>query len=203
MTDETLKKRCKWISKEEENSLYMRHHDKEWGVPIRDDKVLFEFLILEGAQAGLSWSTILKKRENYRKAFDNWNFEKIAKYTKKKESELLKNEGIVRNKLKIKSTINNAKVFIDIRKEFGSFDRYIWGFVNGKPIINRFKSIKEIPPTTKISDEISKDLRYRGMNFVGSTIIYAFMEAVGIVNDHETECFRYIEVNKNLLCQDA
>ena len=190
-----MKTRCQWISKEKEGSLYCNFHDKEWGIPVHDDKVLFEFLILEGAQAGLSWSTVLKKRENYRKAFDNWDFYKIAKYGEKKEKELLQNEGIIRNRLKIKSTINNAKVFIQIIKEFGSFDKYIWGFVNGKPIINMFKSMSEIPASTEVSDKISKDLKKRGMNFVGSTIIYAFMQAVGMVNDHEISCFRYGEIN--------
>jgi len=190
-----MKTRCQWISKEKEGSLYCNYHDKEWGIPVHDDKVLFEFLILEGAQAGLSWSTVLKKRENYRKAFDNWDFYKIAKYREKKEKELLQNEGIIRNRLKIKSTINNAKVFIQIIKEFGSFDKYIWGFVNGKPIINMFKSMSEIPASTEVSDKISKDLKKRGMNFAGSTIIYAFMQAVGMVNDHEISCFRYGEIN--------
>lgn len=190
-------KRCQWISKEEEGSLYCNYHDKEWGVPVHDDKVLFEFLILEGAQAGLSWSTVLKKRENYRKAFDGWDFNKIAKYTEKKEKELLQNEGIIRNRLKIKSTRNNAKVFMEIQKEFGSFNKYVWSFVNGKPVQNRFESLKEIPARTEISDEISKDLKKRGMSFVGSTIIYAFMQAVGMVNDHEIGCFRYGKLDKN------
>jgi len=190
-------KRCQWISKEEEGSLYCNYHDKEWGVPVHDDKVLFEFLILEGAQAGLSWSTVLKKRENYRKAFDSWDFNKIAEYTEKKEKELLQNEGIIRNRLKIKSTTNNAKVLMEIQKEFGSFNKYIWSFVNGKPVQNRFESLKEIPARTEISDEISKDLKKRGMSFVGSTIIYAFMQAVGMVNDHEIGCFRYGKLDKN------
>ncbi len=196
-----MKTRCQWISKEKEGSLYCNYHDKEWGIPVHDDKVLFEFLILEGAQAGLSWSTVLKKRENYRKAFDNWDFYKIAKYREKKEKELLQNEGIIRNRLKIKSTINNAKVFIRIISEFGSFDKYIWGFVNGKPIINMFKSMSEIPASTEVSDKISKDLKKRGMNFVGSTIIYAFMQAVGMVNDHEISCFRYGEINNYKGCK--
>lgn len=196
-----MKTRCQWISKEKEGYLYCNYHDKEWGIPVHDDKVLFEFLILEGAQAGLSWSTVLKKRENYRKAFDNWDFYKIAKYGEKKEKELLQNEGIIRNRLKIKSTINNAKVFIQIIKEFGSFDKYIWGFVNGKPIINMFKSMSEIPASTEVSDKISKDLKKRGMNFVGSTIIYAFMQAVGMVNDHEISCFRYGEINNYKGCK--
>jgi DNA-3-methyladenine glycosylase I len=189
-----MKTRCQWISKEKEGSLYCNYHDKEWGTPVHDDKVLFEFLILEGAQAGLSWSTVLKKRENYRKAFDDWDFNKIAKYGEKKEKELLQNEGIIRNRLKIKSTINNAKAFIQIIKEFGSFNKYVWGFVNGKPIINKIKAMREIPATTEISDKISKNLKKRGMNFVGSTIIYAFMQAVGMVNDHEISCFRYKEI---------
>ncbi len=189
-------KRCQWVSKEKEGSLYCNYHDKEWGVPTHDDRALFEFLILEGAQAGLSWSTVLKKRENYRKAFDGWDFNRIAKYTGEKEKELLQNKGIIRNRLKIRSTINNAKVFVEIQKEFGSFNKYVWSFVNGKPLQNRFESLKEIPARTEISDEISKDLKRRGMNFVGSTIIYAFMQAIGMVNDHKIGCFRYGEIRQ-------
>jgi len=191
-----MKTRCQWVSKEKEGSLYCNYHDKEWGVPVHNDKILFEFLILEGAQAGLSWSTVLKKRENYRKAFDKWDFNKIAKYTEKKEKELIQNEGIIRNKLKIKSAINNAKEFIKIKREFGSFSKYIWKFTEGKPIDNKIKSMKEIPSTTELSDKISKDLKKRGMNFVGSTIIYAFIQAIGIVNDHEIKCFRHKEIKK-------
>jgi len=171
------------------------YHDKEWGVPIHDDKKLFELLILEGAQAGLSWSTVLKKRENYRKAFDNFDYKKVAKYGEKKVAELLGNEGIIRNRLKIKAAITNAQVYIQIRKEFGSFDKYIWSFSNHKPIVNSFKSLRDIPAKTELSDKISKDLKKRGMSFVGSTIIYAYMQSIGMVNDHEISCFRYSQVN--------
>jgi DNA-3-methyladenine glycosylase I len=169
----------------------IKYHDKEWGVPLHNDRKLFEFLILEGFQAGLSWRTILHKRENFRKAFDNFDFNKLAKYNRKKINSLLKNEGIVRNKLKIESTITNAKAFIQVRKEFGTFDKYIWGFVNGKPIKNKFKSLKQLPAKTALSDKISEDLKKRGFKFVGSTIVYAHMQATGMVNDHITTCFRY------------
>ena len=182
-------KRCSWCPVDDE--LYCRYHDEEWGVPIHDDKKLFEMLVLEGMQAGLSWITILKKRDNYRKALDRFDYKKIAKYTDQKVNELLKNGGLIRNKLKVKSIIQNAKAFLEIQKEFGSFDKYIWGFVNGKTIKNKFKSVKEIPVKTELSEVISKDLKKRGMNFVGPTIIYSFMQAVGIVNDHEINCFRY------------
>lgn len=182
-------KRCDWVP--ENNKPYQDYHDKEWGIPSNNDKHLFEMLILEGAQAGLSWSTILMKRENYRKAFDNFDAKKIAKYNEKKFNQLMKNEGIVRNRLKIRSAINNAIIFLDIQKESGSFSKYIWKFVNNKPIKNKFKKLKDLPAKTEISDKISKDLKKRGMNFVGSTIIYAFMQAVGMVNDHQTNCFRY------------
>jgi DNA-3-methyladenine glycosylase I len=181
--------RCGWVPLD--NKLYVDYHDKDWGKAVHNDRLLFEMLILEGAQAGLAWSTILKKRKTYKKAFDNFDFKKIAKYNQKKIELLLQDPGIIRNKLKIASAIRNAKIFIEIIKEFGSFDKYIWGFVDGKPIVNKRKSWKQIPATTSISDEISKDLKGRGMNFVGSTIIYAFMQAVGMVNDHETSCFRY------------
>jgi DNA-3-methyladenine glycosylase I len=180
-------KRCSWVSGDD---LYKKYHDEEWGTPAHDDKKLFEFLILEGAQAGLSWITILKKRENYRKAFDDWNYEKIAKYGEDKIEELMGDKGIVRNRLKIKSAISNAKVFLKIQDEAGSFDKYIWGFVEGTPIKNNFKSFEEIPASTELSEEISKDLKRRGMNFIGPTIIYAFLQAVGIIDDHEIECFR-------------
>lgn len=185
-------KRCEWVPLG--NELYVKYHDKEWGVAVHSDRVLFEFLILEGAQAGLSWSTILKKRENYRKAFDRFDFEKVAKYGSRKVESLMKDAGIVRNRLKINSAVRNAKVFISIRKEFGSFDKYIWGFVGGEVVDNKIKRMKDIPATTDLSDEISKDLKKRGMNFVGSTIIYAFMQAVGIVNDHEVGCFRHRKI---------
>ena len=180
------KQRCEWCGK---IPIYVKYHDEEWGVPVHDDNKLFEMLILEGAQAGLSWLTVLKKRENYRKAFDNFNPEIIADYNQEKIDELLNNKGIIRNRLKITSAIKNAKVFLSIQKEFGSFDKYIWSFVNGKPIINKFKTLKEIPVRTEISDLLSKDLKKRGCNFVGSTICYAFMQAVGMVNDHTTNCF--------------
>ncbi|MCX6169351.1 MAG: DNA-3-methyladenine glycosylase I [Ignavibacteriales bacterium] len=183
-----MKQRCQWAGND---PLYKKYHDEEWGVPVHDDQKLFEMLILEGAQAGLSWITILRKRENYRKAFSKFDVKKIAKYDSKKVEQLLQNEGIVRNKLKIASTILNAKLFLELQKEFGSFDKYIWQFVNGKPIKNNWKSLKEIPPKTKESDAMSKDLKKRGFKFVGSTICYAFMQAVGMVNDHTVDCFRY------------
>ncbi|MDW7660653.1 MAG: DNA-3-methyladenine glycosylase I [Bacillota bacterium] len=179
--------RCAWVNPQ--NELYVKYHDEEWGVPVHDDMKHFEMLILEGAQAGLSWETILKKRENYRVAFDGFDPKTVASYDESKELELLKNEGIVRNKLKIKSAIRNAGVFIDIQHEFGSFDDYIWGFVNGEPIQNNFGSLKELPAKTELSDKISGDLKKRGMNFVGSTIIYAYMQAIGLVNDHTNNCF--------------
>lgn len=182
--------RCSWAK----NDLAIRYHDAEWGVPQHDDRKLFEFLILEGAQAGLSWDTILRKRENYRAAFDDFDFKKIAHYDEKKVGELLENEGIIRNRLKIASAISNAKSFLKIREEFGSFDSYIWQFVNGKPLKNAWKSISEVPAKTEISDAMSKDLKKRGFNFVGSTIMYAFMQACGLVNDHTVDCFRYEEV---------
>lgn len=184
-------KRCPWSLKDQ---LYIDYHDKEWGTPLHDDEELFEFLVLEGVQAGLSWYTVLKKRENYRKAFDNFDPEKVAKYSSKKIEKLLQNEGLVRNKLKINSAVNNAKAFIKVQKQFGSFDKYIWSFVNYKPIINKWKTIKQVPAKTKLSDEISKDLKNRGFSFVGSTICYAYMQTLGIVNDHLTDCFRYKEL---------
>ena len=187
-----LIKRCSWLNIE--NELYLRYHDKEWGVATHNDQKLFEMLILEGAQAGLSWETVLKKRENYRKAFDNFDPQKVAKYDKNKQEELLQNEGIIRNRLKVKSAIQNAKVFSTIQAEFGSFNKYIWGFTNHKPIQNRFKSLSELPVNTELSSKISKDLKKRGMNFVGPTIIYAFMQSIGMVNDHEISCFRYAQV---------
>ena len=169
----------------------MAYHDEEWGVPIHDDKTHFEFLVLEGAQAGLSWRTVLKKREGYRKAFANFNVEKVAAFDKKKEEELRNNSEIIRNKLKIKSTITNAQAFIKVQKEFGSFDKYIWSFVEGKPIVNYWKNMKDVPVTTQESDALSKDLKRRGFKFVGSTIIYAHMQAIGMVNDHTIDCFRH------------
>jgi DNA-3-methyladenine glycosylase I len=185
--------RCPWPS---DDKLMIKYHDKEWGVPLHNDKKLFEFLILEGFQAGLSWRTVLYKRENFRKAFDNFDFHKVAKYDKRKINALLKNEGIIRNKLKIEGAVKNAKAFLQIRKEFGTFDKYIWGFVNYKPIQNRFKSLKELPARTELSDLISKDMKKRGFTFVGSTIIYAHMQATGMVNDHLLSCFRHKDVNR-------
>ena len=182
--------RCSWAT----NDLNIPYHDTEWGAPVHDDRALFEFLILEGAQAGLSWDTILRKRENYRLAFDNFDAMKVAKYGDGKVAELLANEGIIRNRLKIASAIRNAQAFLKVQEEFGSFDKYIWGFVGGKPIDNRFTGFGQVPAKTDISDAISKDLKKRGFNFVGSTIMYAFMQATGMVNDHLTSCFRHKEV---------
>jgi len=172
----------------------IKYHDEEWGVPIHDDKKLFELLILEGAQAGLTWQTVLNKRENYRKVFDGFDVQRIAYYDEKDVQRLLENPGIIRNRLKIRSTIINAKKFLEVQKEFGSFDKYIWQFVGGKQLQNRRMSMKDIPATTKESDAMSKDLLKRGFKFVGSTICYAFMQAVGMVNDHQTNCFRYGQV---------
>jgi len=183
--------RCAWCLKFDQ---YIRYHDEEWGVPVHDDQKHFEFLILEGAQAGLSWSTILKKREGYRKNFAAFDPKKVARFTLPKIEKILTDPGIVRNKLKVHAAVNNAKRFIEVQKEFGSFDRYIWGFVNGNPIINDRKSLKNIPATTKESDALSKDLQKRGFKFVGSTVIYAHMQACGLVNDHLAECFRFSEV---------
>ena len=185
-----MKERCTWAT----NELSIAYHDAEWGVPLHDDRALFEFLILEGAQAGLSWDTILRKRENYRKAFNNFDVKKVAKYAEAKCAELLLNEGIIRNRLKIASAVRNAHAFIAVQKEFGSFDRYIWDFVGGKPINNKLTASSQVPAKTDLSDAISKDLKKRGFNFVGSTIMYAFMQATGMVNDHLTTCFRYKEV---------
>ncbi|MCK5587557.1 MAG: DNA-3-methyladenine glycosylase I [Candidatus Lokiarchaeota archaeon] len=175
------------------NPLMRGYHDKEWGTPCNDDQLLFEFLILESAQAGLSWNLILGKRENYRKVFDNFDYSKIAQYDEKKLEELLQEKGIVRNRRKIQAAITNAKAFLEIQKEFGSFDNYIWEFVNKKTIQNAWKTLEEIPAKTELSEKISKDLKKRGFKFVGPTIIYAFMQAVGMVNDHTTDCFRYNE----------
>lgn len=187
------KTRCPWPS---DIPIMIKYHDKEWGVPVHNDKKLFEFLLLEGFQAGLSWLTILNKRENFRKAFDNFDFNKIAKYDKRKINSLLKDEGIIRNKLKVESAVGNAKAFLQVRKEFGTFDKYIWGFTNGKQIHNKFKSLKELPARTELSDLISNDLKKRGFRFVGSTIIYAHMQATGMVNDHTISCYRYKELIK-------
>lgn len=184
------KKRCPWPKTE----LMIEYHDKEWGVPVHDDQKLFEFLILEGAQAGLSWETVLKKRENYRKAFHNFDPRKIAKYTDKDVKRLLKNDGIIRNQLKIRSTILNAQKFLEVQKEFGSFDKYIWQFTNYKVIKNKIRTMSDYNATTPESDAMSKDLKKRGFKFVGSTICYAHMQATGMVNDHTINCFRYKEV---------
>jgi len=181
-------KRCAWTSNDD---LLIAYHDHEWGVPVHDDNRLFEFLILEGAQAGLSWLTILKKRENYRRAYDDFDIDRIAGYKSGKIRQLLNDPGIVRNKLKISASIVNAKSVIKVRKEFGSFDKYLWGFVDGKPLVNRRKKLSDIPSHTPVSDAMSKDLKKRGFKFVGSTICYALMQAVGMVNDHEVSCFRY------------
>lgn len=184
--------RCTWPS----NPLSIRYHDEEWGVPQHDDGILFEFLILEGAQAGLSWDTVLQKRENYRAAFDGFSPQRIARYNQRKQASLLLNPGIIRNRLKIASAVRNAKAFLSIQKEFGSFDRYLWQLVGGKPRINKWRSGQRVPARSEESDAMSKDLKLRGFNFVGSTICYAFMQAVGMVNDHSVECFRYAQVNR-------
>lgn len=185
------KHKCGWC---EGDDLYEAYHDFEWGVPVKDDETLFEFLLLETFQAGLSWITILRKRENFRKAFDNFDYVKIALYNEAKVSMLLQDEGIIRNKLKVRSAISNAKSFMKIQEEFGSFSNYIWGFVNDTPIKNSLSNYKEGPANTSLSDVISKDLKKRGFKFVGSTVVYAFMQATGMVNDHEVNCFRYNEV---------
>jgi DNA-3-methyladenine glycosylase I len=184
-------KRCEWANRSELEQLY---HDNEWGVPIHDDRSLFEFLVLEGAQAGLSWSTILGKRAGYRKAFDNFDAEKVSRYTENDVSRLLGNSEIVRNKLKINAAITNAKLFLHVQEQFGSFDRYIWQFVSGRPIRNSWQKMAEIPTNTAESDAMSKDLRKRGFKFVGTTICYAFMQAVGMANDHVVDCFRHGEL---------
>ncbi|MCU0643527.1 MAG: DNA-3-methyladenine glycosylase I [bacterium] len=183
--------RCPWPGIDE---TYIKYHDEEWGVPVHDDRKHFEFLVLEGAQAGLSWATILKRRENYRQAYDNFDPAKVAKYDDGKVAELLANAGIIRNRKKIESSINNAKRFLEIQQEFGSFDKYIWAFVNFKPVINSWKTLSELPANTELSDRISTDLKKRGFSFVGSTIIYAHMQAIGLVNDHLVSCFRYKQV---------
>jgi DNA-3-methyladenine glycosylase I len=185
------KHRCGWCSGD---SLYETYHDEEWGVPVYVDTKLFEFLILETFQAGLSWITILRKRENFRNAFDHFDYKKIASYNQDKTDELIQDASIIRNKAKISATITNAQAFMKVQQEFGSFSNYIWGFVNGRPVKNYFKSIKDLPANTPLSDTISKDLKNRGFKFVGSTVVYAHMQATGMVNDHEVGCFRYEEV---------
>jgi DNA-3-methyladenine glycosylase I len=188
-----MKKRCAWPGSDE---LMITYHDEEWGTPVHDDRKLFEFLVLDAFQAGLSWSIILKKRENFRKAFDDFDYVKIAGYKQGKINKLIGDAGIIRNKLKIQSTITNARAFLEIQKEFDSFDKYIWQFVGGKPLVNNWKTIKQIPPKTPESDAMSKDLKKRGFRFVGSTICYAFMQAAGLVNDHTIDCFRHSELAK-------
>lgn len=183
--------RCPWCLKFDD---YIRYHDEEWGVPVHDDAIHFEFLILEGAQAGLSWSTILKKREGYRKNFAGFEVNKVARFTEARIEKILLDPSIVRNRLKVTAAVNNAKRFLEVQKEFGSFDKYIWTFVNGKPIVNKWKSTKEVPATTKESDALSTDLIKRGFKFVGSTVIYAHMQACGLVNDHLVDCWRYKKV---------
>jgi DNA-3-methyladenine glycosylase I len=187
-----MKRRCAWA--ENSDQAYQKYHDREWGVPVHNDRRLFEFLILEGAQAGLSWSTILNKRENYRKAYDNFDAGKIARYKSGKVRRLMNNSGIVRNRLKIRASILNARESLKIQKEFGSFDRYIWQFVGGKPVHNRWRHQKAVPAKSSQSDAMSADLKKRGFKFVGSTICYAFMQAVGMVNDHTITCFRYRQI---------
>lgn len=186
------KKRCAWIT----DDLMRQYHDEEWGVPIHDDRKHFEFLILEGAQAGLSWRTVLNKRENYRRAFDRFDPEIVARYTKRKIESLLKDPGIIRNRLKVESAVKNARAFLKLRDELGDFDRYIWSFVGGKPIVHERKAIKDIPATSPESDALSKDLKQRGFNFVGSTVIYAHLQAAGLVNDHLTSCYRFRETKR-------
>jgi len=190
-------KKCTWALSSPSEQQY---HDLEWGVPVHDDRLLFEFLVLEGAQAGLSWATILNKRDNYRNAFDNFNVERVASYDDKKINALLANSGIVRNKLKINSAVTNAQAFLAVQREFGSFDSYIWQFVDGRPLHNAWESATDIPVSTQISNLMSKDLKKRGFKFVGSTICYAFMQATGMVNDHTVDCYRYGEIKRQYSC---
>jgi DNA-3-methyladenine glycosylase I len=192
MRTKAPKKRCAWAKTEG----LAQYHDEEWGVPLHDDRKHFEFIVLDGAQAGLSWETVLKKRENYREAFDGFDPEKVAKYGKRKIEQLLQNPGIIRNRLKVESAVKNAKAFLKIQEEFGTFDAYIWRFVGGKTIRDRFRSLQDLPAKTAESDAMSKDLKTRGFNFVGSTICYAYMQAAGMVNDHVTSCFRHHQVMK-------
>ena len=184
-------KRCDWATK---NELMIKYHDEEWGVPLHDDNKLFEFFVLEGFQAGLSWQIVLNKRENFRKAFDHFNPQKVAQYSENKIQELILDKSIIRNQQKIRACVNNAQRFLEVQKEFGSFDCYIWRFVDYKPILNNYKTLGELPAKTELSDEISKDLKARGFKFVGSTVIYSHMQATGMVNDHLVDCFRYREV---------
>ena len=186
-----MKTRCTWCS---DDPVYVSYHDEEWGVPVHDDRLLFEFLVLEGAQAGLSWLTILKKRENYRKAFDHFDIARVARYGQADVDRLLHDSGIVRNRLKIEAAIKNAKGVLTIQKEFGTFDDYVWGYVQGVPLQNCWKQMRDIPTKTAVSDQMSRDLKKRGFNFVGTTICYSFMQAVGLVNDHSEDCFRHREL---------
>ncbi len=188
-----MRRRCSWCGND---SLYIAYHDEEWGVPVHDDRKQFEFLVLESAQAGLSWLTVLRKRENYRNAYDNFEPKKVARYGEKKVAELLENSGIIRNRKKIESSINNANRFIDIQREFGTFDHYLWKFVDFRPIVGMRNTVEEIPAKSALSDEISADLKKRGFTFLGSTIIYAHLQAVGVVNDHIMECFRFTQITK-------
>ncbi len=192
-----MKNRCAWVH--QDNDLYIKYHDEEWGVPVHDDKKLFEFIVLESAQAGLSWITILKKREGYRKAFKNYDVNKVAKMTETDVKKLLQNYAIIRNRMKIEATIQNAKVFIDVRNEFGSFSEYMWSWVENKQIQNNFKTIKQVPAKTELSENISKDLKKRGMRFFGPTICYAHMQATGLVNDHATDCYLHKKLGKTQL----
>jgi DNA-3-methyladenine glycosylase I len=192
MPNISARKRCAWVNVDD--PLMLEYHDREWGVPVHDDRKHFEFLILEGAQAGLSWSTVLKKREAYRKAFDHFDPAKVARFTAPRIEKLLQDPGIIRNRLKIESTVRNAKAFLKVQQEFGTFDTYCWRFVGGKPKVNKLTSMQQIPATSPESDAFSKDLKQRGFNFVGSTIIYAHMQATGMVNDHLVDCFRYREL---------
>jgi DNA-3-methyladenine glycosylase I len=186
------KKRCDWVPLD--NPLYVKYHDEEWGVPVHDDRLLFEFLLLEGAQAGLSWLTVLRKRDNYREAFDRFDPAKVALYENEKIEELLQNPGIIRNRRKVEAAVTNARAFLEVQAKYGSFDAYIWSFVDGKPIVNQWKTMKGIPAATSLSDTISKDLMKKGFKFVGSTIVYSHMQATGMVNDHTVDCFRYKEL---------
>ena len=188
------KTRCQWT--EGSFEAYVKYHDDEWGLPVHDDTKHFEFLVLEGAQAGLSWATVLKKRDGYRNAFADFDYKKVAKYDEAKMEELILNPAIIRNRLKVKSVVTNAQCFLEVQKEYGSFNAYIWGFVGGKPIINKWQKMSDVPASTKESDALSKDLKKRGFKFVGTTIMYAHMQACGLVNDHTTDCYRYKEVQK-------
>ena len=192
MSPSPEKKRCNWPG----NPLAIDYHDREWGVPVRDDRVLFEFLILEGAQAGLSWDTVLKKREHYRKVFDGFDPAKVARYGEKKKASLMGDAGIIRNRAKIEASVTNAKAFLAVQQEYGSFAKYVWGFVGGKPVQGRRKTSGDIPTRTEVSDALSKDLKKRGFKFVGTTIMYAFMQATGMANDHLAQCFRHRELSK-------